>query len=419
MLNYYIIKQMSKAKTTNIPTPLALFDDFKNIDNGETAALENLINKEDYQKALTFLKAYKGSRGTFDSYRREIERLLQWAWNIAGKTIKILRREDIEAFVRFCQSPPKSWIGFKKATRFRVKAGKRLQNPEWRPFVVTISKLSHRQGNTPNIKDFQFSESSVKETFAILSSFYNYLLQEEYALTNPVALIRQKSKFIRKHQGPAKIRRLSDLQWQTVIKITQEMAEKKPMLHERTFFILSALYAMYLRISELSASLRWTPLMNHFYRDHDGNWWFTTVGKGNKQRQIAVSNAMLDALKRWRKYLGLSALPSPADHSPLLPKIRGKGPISDTNYLREIVQNCFDGAIEKLKETGALEEAEALSAATVHWLRHTGISDDVKHRPREHVRDDAGHSSSATTDKYIDIELKARHRSAKNKQISK
>jgi hypothetical protein len=55
--------------------------------------------------------------------------------------------------------------------------------------------------------------------------------------------------------------------------------------------------------------------------------------------------------------------------------------------------------------------------ATVHWLRHTGISDDVKIRPREHVRDDAGHSSGAITDKYIDIELKERHKSAKRKPI--
>ena len=63
-------------------------------------------------------------------------------------------------------------------------------------------------------------------------------------------------------------------------------------------------------------------------------------------------------------------------------------------------------------------EADALLEATVHWLRHTGISDDVKIRPREHVRDDAGHSSSATTDKYIDIELRERHESAKFKQLS-
>ncbi len=55
--------------------------------------------------------------------------------------------------------------------------------------------------------------------------------------------------------------------------------------------------------------------------------------------------------------------------------------------------------------------------ATVHWLRHTGISDDVKRRPREHVRDDAGHSSGAITDKYIDVELSARAKSAKAKLI--
>ena len=58
-----------------------------------------------------------------------------------------------------------------------------------------------------------------------------------------------------------------------------------------------------------------------------------------------------------------------------------------------------------------------LLSATVHWLRHTGISEDVKIRPREHVRDDAGHSSSAITDRYIDIETRARHASAKKKPI--
>ena len=53
----------------------------------------------------------------------------------------------------------------------------------------------------------------------------------------------------------------------------------------------------------------------------------------------------------------------------------------------------------------------------MHWLCHTGISEDVKIRPREHVRDDAGHSSSAITDKYIDVELRERNNSAKRKRI--
>jgi hypothetical protein len=70
-----------------------------------------------------------------------------------------------------------------------------------------------------------------------------------------------------------------------------------------------------------------------------------------------------------------------------------------------------------MEQDGRAEEAGQLAAATVHWLRHTGISEDVKHRPREHVRDDAGHGSSAITDRYIDVELRERHASAKKKTI--
>jgi hypothetical protein len=230
-------------------------------------------------------------------------------------------------------------------------------------------------------------------------------------------MIRQKSKYIKKVQEKPKIRRLSELQWQYVIEVTKELAEQNPKFHERTLFILSALYSMYLRISELAASKRWIPKMNDFARDGDNNWWFTTVGKGNKQRQIAVSDTMLEALKRWRQHLMLPSLPSISEDNALIPKMLGKGPVSCTSSIRYIVQNCFDQAIIKLEKDGFLEEAESLMVATVHWLRHTGISDDVKIRPREHVRDDAGHSSSAITDKYIDIELRERHRSARNKII--
>ena len=399
--------------------PLALFDSHEYIGliKGRSS-LEDAIIQEDIKYALSFLTSYKGSLGTFNSYRRELERLLQWCIHIEKKPLKDIKRENIEAFIHFCQKPPKSWIGTKKAPRFIESEGIRIPNSEWRPFVVTVSKSVHRKGVRPDVKNFEFSQTSVKELFAILSTFYNYLLQEEYLLMNPVALIRQKSKFIRKQQVQPKIRRLSELQWQYVIETAKNMADSTPKLHERTLFIMSALYSMYLRISELAADSRWKPTMNHFYRDSDNNWWFITVGKGNKQRQIAVSNAMLEALKRWRKHLVLSSLPSPADNTPLLPKIKGQGPIASTTYIRCVVQGCFDKAMEKLKQDNLHEEAEALLEATVHWLRHTGISDDVKHRPREHVRDDAGHGSSAITDKYIDIELRERHRSAKNKPIN-
>ncbi|MEM9103935.1 MAG: site-specific integrase [Pseudomonadota bacterium] len=372
--------------------------------------------ESDYQGAYAFLYAYKDNHATFNAYRREIERLLHWSWQIRQCPIFELKRTDIEAYIKFCQKPPKRWIGLNKPPRFIDKNGKRQPNPNWRPFVATINKTETRQGKQPNKNDYTLSSKSIREIFTVLSSFYQFLMQENYTTTNPVAQVRQKSKFIRYYQGQRQIRRLSDLQWSFVIETAEKMAEADSK-DERTLFIISALYLMYLRISELVVTARWSPQMNDFKCDQDGNWWFITVGKGNKERQIAVSQLMLAALKRWRKYLGLPALPAVDEHFPLIPKHRGQGGITSTNQIRNIVQICFNKTIQRMITEGFKEDVENLKTATVHWLRHTGISDDVKRRPREHVRDDAGHSSSQTTDRYIDIDLRERHQSAKSKPI--
>ena len=261
------------------------------------------------------------------------------------------------------------------------------------------------------------SQSAIQAIFAVLSSFFNYLIQEDYLDSNPVAQIRQKSKFVRKSQLQKPIRRLSELQWSYVIETAGKMAKNEPLMHERTLFIMNALFGMYLRISELVETTRWTPRMGDFERDLEGNWWFRTVGKGNKERVISVSDSMLAALKRFRLSRGLGELPVPGEATPLVNKTRGQGGITSTRQIRGIVQQCFDKAIEALEKDGFSEEAAQLGAATVHWLRHTGISEDVKFRPREHVRDDAGHGSSAVTDRYIDVQLGERHASARRKVI--
>ena len=265
---------------------------------------------------------------------------------------------------------------------------------------------------------YTLSEKGFKEIFTILHCFYKYLIQQDYVTVNLVDRIKQKSRFYRKHQSQTKIRRISPLQWDFVIETAERMANENPDKHERTLFIMSILYGMYLRISELSSSERWTPTMNDFSKDHEGNWWFTTVGKGNKQRSIAVSDSVLMALTRWRKHLKtLTPLPLSNENIPLISGRNADKPISSTRQIRNIVQMCFDASIERMHEEGFEHDADELAQATVHWLRHTGISEDVKHRPREHVRDDAGHSSSQITDRYIDIDLVERHSSAKDKKI--
>jgi len=375
--------------------------------------------KKDYQCARNFLLAYKNNKETFKAYRREIERFLQWAWLIQRKSILRLKREDIENFVAFCQKPPRNWIGLNQVPRFIIKDGLEQSNSKWRPFVAEISKSSVKNGKKPSRDDFLPSQATIKILFSSLSSFYNFLIQEEHVVANPVNLIKQKSVFIRKKQAAPPIRRLSQDQWFYVINAARNMSQESPQKHNRTLFIIQALYGMYLRISELVASERWVPQMNSFYKDVDGNWWFKVVGKGNKERDISVSDDMLEAFKQYRTSLNLSTLPSPIDNTPLIPKFIGKGGVSDTRYIRSLVQECFDRAHHLMlkADKNKTYDAAELKIATVHWLRHTGISDDVKIRPREHVRDDAGHSSGAITDKYIDIEKKARSLSAKKKKL--
>lgn len=371
---------------------------------------------EDYWLSLRFLLSYDGSTATFNAYRREIERLLQWCWLVQEKSVCALKRDDIEKFVKFCQEPPRAWIGTKNCARFVGPDDLRKPHEDWRPFVASVSKVQARAGMQANTADYAPSQSALKSLFAILSSYFNFLIQEEAIGANPVALIRQKSKFL-VTTSRREVRRLSNLQWDFVLETAGMMAEEDPAKHERTLFVMQCLYAMYLRISELVADERNVPLMTDFRRDSDNNWWFEVVGKGNKERSISVSEAMLEALKRYRRHLGLTPMPVSGERTPLVPTLGGKKPVTSTRHIRAIVQLCFDTAVERMRSEGLEDESHELQAATVHWLRHTGISEDVKFRPVDHVRDDAGHASSLTTDRYIDAERRARHASARHKPM--
>lgn len=402
--------------------PVPLFDTLSQVKEKGPLLKASLsgFEKEDFQYAFYFLKQYDGNQATFNSYRREIERFLHFSWLIKRQSILTLHRQDVEDYINFCLSPPKTWVGLKKVPRFQENAEGRAPNPAWRPFVATIKKSAFKKGEEPTKENYTLSQKALREVFVALGSFYQYLIAENTIQHNPVSSIRQKSKFIRKNQTAKRIPRLSDMQWEMVIELTNAKANQEPLRYERALFIVTAFYLMYLRISELAASDRWSPQMCHFFQDIQGNWWFKTVGKGNKERDITVSDEMLVALKRWRKFLGLSPdLPTPDDQSPLLPKQRGKGNISDTKVIYTIVQHCFDIASDQLKQEGHIQEAENLASASAHWLRHTGISDDInkRHRPIVHVRDDAGHASIATTDRYNDITLQERHRSGRDKKV--
>jgi site-specific recombinase XerD len=102
--------------------------------------------------------------------------------------------------------------------------------------------------------------------------------------------------------------------------------------------------------------------------------------------------------------------------SPLLPKLKGVGGLGQ-RQVRHVISEAFSIAEQELRIQGHADEADHLCTATVHWLRHTAISDDVIHRPGEHVRDDVGHENLSTTSLYIDVMDEKRHQSAQSKTL--
>ena len=406
------------------PSPLPLFDTLTYIDSDEeSAAIHTYLKtlplegiQTEYQCCKEFLKSYANSKDTYSAYRREVERLLHWSWIWQKKNLKALTRHDIRDYLKFIVAPPIHWMATKIVDRFiNDENGNRQPNPAWRPFVVKVSKAAKKKGKEPNKHQYSLSNKSMEAVFAILSSLFTFLQQEEYLEVNPISLIRQKKSYIQRQQTKKVTRKLSHLQWLYVINTAEEMAHSNP-LHERTLFLMSAFYLLGLRISELAYSAERSATMGSFAPDKRGLWWFTTVGKGNKIRDVAVPDELLVALKRYRLHLNLPPLPRRDEMTPLFHKQRGIEGLG-VRQIRNIVQTVFDQAIDKLRGANQEDEAEDLAIATVHWLRHTAISSEVEYRPREHVRDDVGHENPATLDKYIDTDRVERHQSAQGKKL--
>lgn len=409
-------------KPASLPSPLALFDTLENIAAPPScvldyiAALQVAAAEKEFHLCTEFLKSYANSKDTFTSYRREVERLLHWSWLVVKKPLKEINRNDIRDYLQFVHTPPKNWLTTKISHRFTDdENGLRKQHTAWRPFVVKVSKSARRMGKEPTKSQYQLSNKSIEAIFAVLSSMFTYLQQEEYLDINPIALIRQKKGYIQRQQTRKVTRKLSRTQWLFVITTAEEMAQQDST-HERTLFLMSAFYLLGLRISELAYEQGRMAVMGNFAPDKRSLWWYTTVGKGNKIRDVAVPDELLTALKRYRTHLNLTPLPAREEATPLFPKRKGHDGLG-TRQLRNLVQQVFDLAIDKLRAAGKIDEADDLASATVHWLRHTAISSEVEYRPREHIRDDVGHENPATMDKYIDTDRVARHRSAQDKKL--
>lgn len=358
-----------------------------------------------YLAARGFLKSYAGNEATFNSYRTHVERLLLWSLLIAQKPLLALRRSDAEVFMEFCLRPPPAWIGPMVKSRFIRDANQTAGdlacyqvNASWRPFSQTQPKRQkHLSPTTTKPGRYKMAQGSVAQVFAVCGSFYQYAMDEGLTESNPFRAVKQKAVYKQRHTHEVSGRALTRLQWDYVIDTAEAMAADDSV-HERTLFVLTTLFAMYLRVSDLTGRDNWEPTMGDFRRDSLGNWWFHVVGKGNKSAKISVRDDYVQTyLTRYRQHLGLTPLPSPHESHPLLLTRNGRAGLS-SRHLRLLLQQVFDRALSQMTAEGRSEgEIDNLRSASLHWLRHTSATFDAAFREMKDLQADLRHNSLSTT----------------------
>lgn len=358
--------------------------------------------KNDVEAVQAWLAIVAATKTTYDSYRKEAERLLLWARIERQKTLRELKHEDFLTFKRFLADPQPAerWVsGGGRLPEVPLSGEKpkgpakyKRSDPRWRPFYGKLSPLSQKQA------------------LVVLNSLMTWLVTAGYLQGNPLALSRQ-----RRAKTASKVTRyLTPGVWadvkEYINELPREFAVDKANYY-RVRWLFSILYLGALRLSELG-----NATMNQFHVSHgrDGKerWWLTVMGKGSKERSIPVSIELMGELAQYRLANGLSARPHPAEATPVILPLRNTGSTLSRSALHVIVKSVFNGAAERVARQSPAEpvRVEMLRQASAHWLRHTAGSHMADNNvDLRTVRDNFGHANLTTTSLYLHKDDENRH----------
>lgn len=363
--------------------------------NGANRAIGNrpqITVNTDADAIKIWLARYFDTKTTFDSYRKEAERLLLWSVVELGKPLSSLSHEDFLVYQRFLANPlpAERWImSQRKVAR---------DDSKWRPFAGPLSPTSQRQA------------------IVILNGMFSWLVNAGYLAGNPLSLSRNRQRKAK----PRVTRFLDEDLWKEV-KLTIESMPRETNRerehYQRVHWLFSLLYITGVRVSEVTQNT-----MSGFFsrkdKSSESRWWLEITGKGDKTRIVPATNELMVELGRYRREMGLSLSPIEGETTPLLLPIGGKQRAMTRSAVHLILKQIFNITAKRLQERGPdfIAQAARLEAASAHWMRHTAgsnmTSGDMDIR---HVRDNLGHESIATTNNYLHSEDNKRHQDTEEK----
>ena len=360
--------------------------------NRSTLGHAQIAAQTDIDALKAWLARFLDTRTTFDSYRKESERLLLWATLELGKPLSSLTHEDLLVYQRFLANP-------QPTERWVMKAGRKWSrfDPDWRPFAGPLAPTSQRQA------------------IIILNTMFSWLVNAGYLAGNPLSLSRQRQRKAK----PRITRFLDDELWlevkATIETMPRETDREREHFH-RVRWLFSLLYICGLRISEVIENT-----MGSFFcrRDSEGEerWWLEITGKGDKTRLVPATAELMVELSRYRRENGLSPFPIPSEPTPLLLPIGGKQRSLTRSAVHLIVKEVFGRTATRIRDRGVDFErlANLVDAASAHWMRHTAGSNMADAMDLRNVRDNLGHSSISTTNTYLHTEDDQRHKETEAK----
>ncbi|MFL9921521.1 tyrosine-type recombinase/integrase [Paraburkholderia fungorum] len=356
--------------------------------NRGDAANSQLSARNDLDAVRAWLSNYADTKTTFDSYRKETERLLLWAVVQLGKPLSSLTHEDLLLFRAFVVNPQPAdrWVSANGGKYPRGDA-------RWRPFNGPLSLASQRQA------------------LVILNGMFTWLVDAGYLRGNPMALLRQRGK----HAAPRVTRYLSISLWDEVKGFVGQLPQDTAVQQAyaaRCRWLTTLFYLQGMRVSEVAAG-KMGDFSRRLGADGREQWWLHIVGKGEKERIVPASPELVAELGRYRKVNGLPPLPGRTDDTPLVIPFRGKRRCMSRSAMHDAIKSVFSNAAAWLRTRGPefTDRADELDRASAHWLRHTSGSHQADGGvDLRTVRDNLGHVSLNTTSLYLHEEEDKRHR---------
>lgn len=322
---------------------------------------------------------------TFRSYRREVERLLNWCHHERGIALSSLDDEDALAFAQWMGDPQprERWIGPRRPR----------WHPDWRPYTAPPSPTSQHY------------------TLVVIDALFSYLVDQGYLLRNPWATLprsdhRARQQF-RQRSLPAEA-----IGW--IFAHLDALPFSQSTARDRV--LVGLLFGAGVRRAEL-ASAYVRDLQLKTLPSGRNVWDLSVVGKGNKLRDVPVSAALVADIEVYLKLRGYESIHAARrSNAPLLAHLR-----DDSNELQHVEQPLTADRLYQLLTTlmravaaglgpDEHDARDRLSRASPHWLRHTFATQALHEGAQvRHVQAILGHASVATTGIYIDVDESDRH----------